>query len=371
MKLGIDAQHLSHDLTGIGRYTWEMLKELSQQPTQIVAYLPSAPVVDTASLPQVQFKIANMPSSLGRTLWAQTVLPWQAQQDDLDVFWSPAHRLPWLLSRRIPTAVTIHDVTWKIVPETMRRSTYWLERLCMPWALRRAQAILSDSQATTRDLVRLGMADAKKIHTVALGRTALPEPGPAGMLQARGIEPNYFLFVGTLEPRKNLSALLAAYASLQAQVKRSMQLVIVGGRGWGNLNLPDLLAQHQLHSHVKVLGFVDDALLSTLYKHAQFLAMPSLYEGFGLPALEAMAQGRCVLASAGTSIAEIVQDCGLLVDPRNTPQIARALHQLITEPAICQQLAAQAAQVAARFTWAGCGQQTLQALRLAQQATIK
>jgi glycosyltransferase involved in cell wall biosynthesis len=363
MKLGIDAQHLSHALTGIGRYTWEMLKELAKQPIEIVAYLPNAPVVDTSLVPDVKFRISSIPSSLGRTIWAQTILPWQARQDDLDLFWSPAHRLPFLLPRSLTCAVTIHDLTWKIVPETMKRSSYLLERVCMPHALRRAKVILSDSQATTLDLERLKMADKQKISTISLGHTALPSARSWSELEALGLQQDYFLFVGTLEPRKNLPALLTAYASLAPQVKQSTQLVIVGGRGWGDLNLSDLVAQHQLQSRVKVLGFVDDKLLSSLYQHAQFLAMPSLYEGFGLPALEAMSNGRCVLGSAGTSIEEIVQNCGLLVDPLNTAQIAQALHALISQPQLRERLAANARQVAASFTWEKCCNQTLAAFR--------
>ena len=362
MKLGIDAQHLSHALTGIGRYTWEMIKQLSLQPIEIVAYLPSKPVVDIALTPQVHFNISNFSSNIGRTLWAQTILPWQANQDQLDAFWSPAHRLPFLLNRSVNSVVTIHDLTWKIVPQTMKRSTYWLERICMPYALKTSHVIVSDSFATTRDLLSMHMADSQKIHTIHLGHTELPDARPRSDLYDLGLKKDYFLFVGTLEPRKNLSHLLSAYSSLPPRVKDQAQLVIVGGRGWGKLNLADLLVEHELTNHVHVLGFVDDTLLSTLYQHALFLAMPSIYEGFGLPVVEAMSRGLCILGSRGTSIEEIAQDAGLMINPLNVQNIAQGLQQLITSAELRESLAASSRIVASGFTWKKCSQELMQAI---------
>jgi glycosyltransferase involved in cell wall biosynthesis len=367
MRVGIDAQHLSHALTGIGRYTWEMIKQLAQQPVEIVAYLPSQPVVDITTVPQVQFKISDFNSNLRRTAWAQTVLPWQANRDHLDAFWSPAHRLPFLLNRSIRSVVTIHDVTWKIAPHTMKRSTYWLERLCMPHALKKSQVIVSDSYATTQDLLRLQMADPQKIRTIHLGHTQLPHAGPRSDLHASGLQKDYFLFVGTLEPRKNLHALLSAYASLAPAVKDQAELLIVGGRGWGALNLPDLLVKHQLTEHVKVLGFVDDAQLSTLYQHALFLAMPSIYEGFGLPVVEAMSKGLCVLGARETSVEEIAQSAGLMINPHDVQDIAQALQQLITNAALRENLSSSARMTASRFTWERCSQELLHAMHQSLQ----
>jgi glycosyltransferase involved in cell wall biosynthesis len=362
MRIGIDAQHLSQPLTGIGRYTWEVLKQIATNPVEIVAYLPNKPVVDTRLVPNVRFKASDFSSNIGRTFWAQTVLPYHANRDQLDVYWGPAHRLPFFLKPHLRTAVTIHDVTWKMAPETMKRSTYWLDRICMPYALERATVVMADSNCTASDLKRFQLAAPDKVHTVPLGYTQLPKPGEFHELKPLGVEDNYFLFVGTLEPRKNLHRLLMAYSKLGPTIRDQAQLVIVGGKGWGKHSLTDTIEQLDLGKRVCVLGYVDDATLSTLYKHAMFLAMPSIYEGFGLPALEAMANGLCILGSKNTSIEEISNGCGLMVDPLNDVSILDALRQLISEKHLREQLAAYSVKTTSVYEWSTCSDRILKIL---------
>jgi glycosyltransferase involved in cell wall biosynthesis len=363
MKIGIDAQHLSRPLAGIGRYTWEVLKQIARHPVEIIAYLPNKPVVDINLVPNVRFKVSGFSSNIGRTLWAQSVLAYHANRDQLDVFWGPAHRLPFLLKHQLRTAVTIHDLTWKMAPDTMKRSTYWLDRICMPYAVKRATVVMSDSNCTTSDLKRLRLTTPEKIHTVPLGYTQLPEPGEFAELKSLGIEDNYFLFVGTLEPRKNLYRLLTAYSKLHPKVKDQAQLVIVGGKGWGKHSLIDIIHQLDLGKRVSVLGYIDDSTLSTLYKHAMFLAMPSLYEGFGLPALEAMANGLCLLGSQNTSIDEIAQECGLMINPVNEEEIVTALNRLICDSGLRYKLSFAAKEKASAFQWIKCSASMLNLLK--------
>lgn len=361
MRIGIDAQHLSQSLTGIGRYTWEVLKQLATYPVEIIAYLPQRPIVDTNAVPNVRFEVSNFSSNVGRTLWAQTVLPYKANRDQLDVFWGPAHRLPFLLNSRLRTAVTIHDITWKIAPETMKRSTYWLDRICMPYALKRASVVISDSDCTTGDLRRLQLTTPDKVHTVHLGHTQLPEAGEFDKLRPLGVKDNYFLFVGTLEPRKNLRRLIMAYSKLHPAVRDEAQLVIVGGKGWGTDDLIGIVNQLSLSSRICILGYVNDKMLSTLYKHAMFLAMPSIYEGFGLPALEAMANGLCVLGPKNTSVQEIAQGCGLMVNPLIEEEIVSALERLIKDRDLRQKLSSKAEHNALAYQWSTCSAATLKA----------
>jgi glycosyltransferase involved in cell wall biosynthesis len=362
MRIGIDAQHLSQPLTGIGRYTWEVLKQIATNPVEIVAYLPNKPVVDTRLVPNVRFKASDFSSNIGRTFWAQTVLPYHANRDQLDVYWGPAHRLPFFLKPHLRTAVTIHDVTWKMAPETMKRSTYWLDRICMPYALERATVVMADSNCTASDLKRFQLAAPDKVHTVPLGYTQLPKPGEFYELKPLGIEENYFLFVGTLEPRKNLHRLLRAYSKLSPTVRDQARLVIVGGKGWGKHSLIDTIEQLGLGKRVCILGYINDSMLSTLYKHAKFLAMPSIYEGFGLPALEAMANGLCVLGSKDTSIEEIAHNCGLMVNPLSENEILVALDRLISDDLLRRRLVVSARQRASNYQWHQCSTATFELL---------
>jgi len=162
---------------------------------------------------------------------------------------------------------------------------------------------------------------------------------------------SFFLFVGTLEPRKNLTRLLQAYDSLPLSIKEKMKLVIVGGKGWGKVNLLDMITQLDLTEHVKVLGRVDDMALATLYANAQFLVMPSLYEGFGLPLVEAMSYGTPVLTANNSSMPEVAGNAGLLVDALDVESIADGLQEMITNNRLRERLAKNAKLNVSRFSW--------------------
>jgi len=143
-------------------------------------------------------------------------------------------------------------------------------------------------------------------------------------LASLGIVKPYVLFVGTLEPRKNLRRLLGAWAGLPAALRQSHQLVIAGGKGWGGVDVPQLVQALGLGDTALVLGYVSDAQLAGLYAHARFLAMPSLYEGFGLPLVESMAHGVPVLTANCSAMPEVAGDAGVLVNPLSEPDIASA-----------------------------------------------
>ena len=353
MKVGVDARLLSRPLTGIGRYTLEMCRSLSKQE-RITLYLYSpSPILDDAkkNLPPARFRTMNWQNGVLRQLWAESCLPLWAKMDDVDVFWGPAHRLPRLLPRAIPAVVTIHDLVWKYASETMRSATYFLEKIQMPSAVRVADAVVVDSQSTA-DAVSLEFSvDADSLAVIPLAASHISNIVSFDALHEFGVDHPFFLFVGTLEPRKNLAGLLAAYAVLPETVRSGMMLVIVGGKGWGGVNLQETIARLGLGDHVKVLGYVDEPTLAMLYAHAKFLAMPSLYEGFGLPLVEATAHGTPVLTANNSSMPEVAGDAGLLVDALDVDSIACGLNQLITDDQLLAGLAANAKLNAARFSW--------------------
>lgn len=359
MRIGVDARLLSIPLVGVGRYTYQMVLILARSGHELVLYSPG-PLTNACPVPDgVVVRAGHFHSRIGRMLWSQTLLPYWVRRDRIDLFWGPAHRLPRFLPSWIPAVVTIHDLVWKFAPETMRPVSLFFERRLMPEAVRKADLVMADSLSTARDLIDAFPELEGRVRVVHLGSTPLPMTESKEVLPQLGISIPYFLFVGTLEPRKNLERLLRAYASLPDAVRSRMALVIAGGKGWGGVDLSAVIEQLGVSDNVLMLGYVTDQQLSTLYRHASFLAMPALYEGFGLPLVEAMSCGVPVLTSNTSSMPEIAGNAGLLVDPLDEHAIAEGLHTLIDDDARRAALAGRAEEQAAKFSWEKAAKETL------------
>lgn len=351
-RIGVDAGLLSETVTGIGRYTQEMLSALIGYGHDWTLYSHRPIVVGGGrSHGNVRIRAANLPWRGVRMLWAQSILPWWAAQDGIELFWAPTHRLPRYLPNRIARVVTIHDLVWKHAGQTMRPQSRWLDAKFMPEAVRLADRVIAVSEHTARDLLMAMPEAADKVRVVPLGVSALSEPSAPEILHALGIGAPYILFVGTLEPRKNLRRLLEAYAALPDNARNSVQMVIAGGKGWGGVDVSSIAARLNIGDRVHIVGHASDALLSALYAYALFLAMPSLYEGFGLPLVEAMARGRPVLTSNCASMPEVAGDAGLLVDPSDVNSISNGLLSMVMDHSLRQRLAGNALPSAARYSW--------------------
>jgi glycosyltransferase involved in cell wall biosynthesis len=222
-----------------------------------------------------------------------------------------------------------------------------LDILKIPFSLKRSSHVATISNATKDSIVREFNYNPKKISIVYNGvspKKHIPQ-------QHTKITAPYILFVGTLEPRKNLEGLLTAYAQLDTHIRDDAHLVIAGGKGWGDVNLTHIIEQLNLKSHVHLMGYVTEEELDSLYANALFLAMPSLYEGFGLPIIEAMSHGRCVLTSKNSSMPEAAGKAGHLIDPFNIDSIKQGLLTMITNEAIRHDLESHAKKHAAHFSW--------------------
>jgi glycosyltransferase involved in cell wall biosynthesis len=363
MKIGVDARLLSRPLTGIGRYTLEMCRALSQIPEiSLFLYSPS-PIPDEVrrKFSSAKFKTMNWNNGLLRQLWSESYLPLWAKMDAVDVFWGPTHRLPRFLPEAIPRVVTIHDLVWRFAGDTMRPLTYFLERMQMPFAVRAADVVVADSQATANAIKLEFDVDADNLMVVSLASNPIKNVACFDNLKEHGIKCPYFLFVGTLEPRKNLTRLLTAYSLLPKAVKLQTSMVIAGGKGWGKFNLEDKIASLDLGDYVRVLGYVDEPTLTALYANARFLAMPSLYEGFGLPLVEAMAHGIPVLTANNSSMPEVAGDAGILVEAENIDSIKEGLRQLLTNEVLRNTLGNNAKVQAIKFNWDDSARQLVSA----------
>lgn len=360
MRVGVDARLLSGPLTGIGRYTLELSKALIRYaPVQLSLYTPSS--VDDQiqqSLQPAQLKSGVFKSRLFKMVWSQTTLPYWANKDRIDLFWGATHRLPRYLSQSVARVVTIHDLVWKYAPQTMRPLSLIMEKRLMPEAMQLADVIMTDSQGTADGIAEAFPQYTSKVRVVHLGATPPISPPDFISLSQHGIHQPYFLFVGTLEPRKNLERLILAYALLPKSQRDQLSLIIAGGKGWGNLDLLTLLKKNGLEESVKLLGYVEEEQLAALYANACFLAMPSIYEGFGLPLVEAMQYGTPVLTSNTGCLAEIAGDAGILVNPLSIESISHGLGQLILDNHLLEILKLNAMHRGRQFTWQRCAEET-------------
>ncbi len=369
MKIGIDARLLARPITGIGRYTLEMCRALSKiGDASLYLYSPSPLLRQyVQDLDIADIKSGFWNNGIFRQLWSETYLPLWAKSDGVDIFWGAAHRLPHYLPSNMARVVTIHDLVWKYAGDTMRPLSRLLESYQMPFALGTADAVVANSQATADALKRAFPSHVDKLNVIPLGASE-PKAASIGTISQLGINCPYFLFVGTLEPRKNLVRLLTAFSGLDESIKNQAKLVIAGGKGWGHVHLLDEVNRLGLTNHVRPLGYVDEPTLSALYAHTLFLAMPSLYEGFGLPIVEAMSYGIPVLTANNSSMPEVAGAAGFFVDALDVGSIRNGLSEMIGNPELRNSLATKAQNNATRFNWDESAQQLVRVFEKAIHA---
>ncbi|MFN8454747.1 MAG: glycosyltransferase family 1 protein [Anaerolineae bacterium] len=313
-----------------------------------------------AALTYVETKIIPWPR-----LWTHLRLAAELRMRPPSALFVPAHVLP--LYCPVPALVTVHDLGYRYYPEAHRPFDRWY----LEWTTRRhtrvARHIIADSQATKADLVRFYGANPERITVVYLGRdeTLGRVNDPQLIATAKNkynIEGDYLLYLGTLQPRKNLLRLVEAFAQLinsgvQNYSFASLKLVIAGSKGW---LYNDIFARAQalgLAGRVLFPGFVAADDKAALLSGALAYVFPSLYEGFGLPVLEAMACGTPVLTSNSSSLPEVAGEAALLVDPHDTAHIIQGLSQLLTQPDLRCRLVEQGYRQIQRFSWARAAEQ--------------
>ena len=257
----------------------------------------------------------------------------------------------------------IYDLSFIRYPETVSRHHLFL-RTILPGVIRRSSAVLTISQTIRAEITVHYGIEPGRIHVVGPGCDLDRFDGdPRPEESIPNLPDEYFLFVGTLEPRKNLRGLLEAYATLKKQEPDCPPLVLAGGVGW---RVRDLLANLRAlsSSEVITLGYVPDHLIPVLYARALALVFPSFYEGFGLPALEAMASGCPVIGSNRSAIPEVLGDCGLLVDPYDSASIAAAMKRILDDASLRAQLSQKGRNRARSFTWERTGRELRDVLAL-------
>jgi glycosyltransferase involved in cell wall biosynthesis len=265
------------------------------------------------------------------------------------------------------SVITVHDLNFLYYPQFLTTESRRYYNQQISWAVQHADHILADSHATKSDLISLLDLPPEKVTVVHLAADPSFRPIPAPKRQRTAsqyqLEPGYILFVGTLEPRKNLPRLLQAYRMLLDEKVTSVDLVLIGGKGWLYDQIFQRVETLHLRQHVHFLHHVPDAHLPALYGAACVLTTPSLYEGFGLPALEAMACGTPVVVANRASLPEVVGPAGLLVDPEDPRDIADKLSRVLSETALRERMRRDGFTQASRFTWQHTARATLAVYR--------
>lgn len=254
-----------------------------------------------------------------------------------------------------PTVVTIHDVSFMGHPEWFPRRELRRMRVLIPLSARRATRVVTASEHAASQIVTLLRIPREKVQVIPIGVPPCVMPLDRGEARAQvaerfGLAGRYLLAVGLLQPRKNLQRLLEAFALL-APAHAELKLAVVGATGWGNEPLYQRLRELQLGDRVVLCGAVPDSELQALYRAAELLVYPSLYEGFGIPPLEAMRCGTPVAASRVTAIPEVVGDAAVLFDPLDPRDMAAAISQVLGDPTRAATLAAAGLARAESFTW--------------------
>jgi glycosyltransferase involved in cell wall biosynthesis len=299
-------------------------------------------------------------------LWTHLRLSVEMAMHAPDVLFVPAHVLPLIHPRR--SVATVHDLGFIYYPEAHRGADRRYLAWSTAWNVRRSTAVLADSRATRADLVKAYGVAESKVHVVYLGRddSLVPVRDSLTLERVRvryGIGQRYLLCVGTLQPRKNLGRVVEGFARLaSAPGMCDVQLVLAGKRGWLYEDLVAQTGREGLEGRVLFPGYVDDADLPALYGSALGYIFPSLYEGFGLPVLEAQACGAPVMTSNNSSLPEVAGDAALLVDPNDVDAIAEAMLRLATDETLRAELIERGFQNVKRFSWEKCARETLDVL---------
>jgi glycosyltransferase involved in cell wall biosynthesis len=361
MNILLDASAAVHQRAGIGRYTQELitaLLEVAPQHTYRIFYNRAAeagPQAPLNMLPATTIPTGDKPWRL-RVLLAHWLRKPQNRLLPADLFHATDNVLPFLT--HTPSVFTLYDLGHQLFPQTQSSPNRLYLRLMLGCFLRHARRVIAISESTRRDAMRLYGLPAEKIVVIPLGVNSRFQPAqPAEILAIRtryNLPEKFLLAVGTIEPRKNLAALLPVL-----QMDKRLRLVIAGKRGWLADEFFHQLDASGCHDRVMLLGRTPDEDLPALYSAARAFAFPSLYEGFGLPVLEAMACGTPVVCANTSSLPEVAGDAAILAAPNDPRAWQAAITRLWDDDNLHTDLSARGLQHAARFTWQQCAQQTV------------
>jgi glycosyltransferase involved in cell wall biosynthesis len=353
VRIGIDVRKL-HDF-GIGTYVRNLLRHLSRfdRSTEYILLCRPADVGLERQLgPNFRsVPVAAKPYSLAE----QVAVPHAVHGMGVDVFHTPHYVLPPLIG--VPSVVTIHDCIHLVFPQDLpSRLAYLYARTFLWTAAHRSTRVLTVSEASKRDILRFHRIPPEKIEVIYNAideRFGVPPPEEefTRVRERYQLDGNFILYAGNIKPHKNLDRLIEAFHQLRVEGHEDLTLLIIGDEISKYPTLRRAVHRHKLRKHVRFFGFVPDRTLAVLYRLARVFVFPSLYEGFGLPPLEAMASGTPVVTSNVSSLPEIAADAAILIDPYDPAAIAGGIRQVLVNEDLRKDLILRGQQCVRRYSW--------------------
>lgn len=357
MKVAVDVRSLMEgQVSGVGQYTQQMVRSLvniAPQHEYHLFYNSASPIQLPDFGPSVHIHAFRYPNKILNGLqWGLTWPQWDTLLPKVDVMFVPSLRLV-PLSRHIPLVSVVHDLSFEHFPELFNaRRRIWHGMMRPKVLAERSDAIITVSQHTKADVIHLYGIAKEKVHVIYSG---------VNLLEGRihPTLPEYFiLYLGTLEPRKNVDSLIRAYSAIANSVKQD--LVIAGSPGWSFGAIEEAMRQSPVKERIHVIGFVPEEEKAALYAAADLFVYPSLYEGFGFPPLEALLSGTPVVTSFNSALPEVVGQWATLIDPHNVSELALVLHELLQDIPVVREETKKA--IREQYSWEKAAQQTLAVL---------
>lgn len=359
MKIGVDIREIRPHMAGKGRYTNELVRALIRMDTRNTYYVFGFHKPELPYSSRVHF--VQLHGRFGRWLF---VLRSKIKKYGIGVFLSPTSYLAALVAP-VPTVMVVHDLA--VFLDKHARPSWRvkvIERASFALASRRVAHMIAISEYTKRSMVTHFRIPDSKITVTPLSviHTHDHRTGPKIVASQYHLPDRFILFVGTLEPRKNIENLIEGYARLPQALRAVIPLILVGQRGWNTEGIDERIKRYHVEASIREIGFVSDTDLPALYELATVFCYPSWYEGFGLPVLEALSYGVPTITSKTTSLPEVAGDSALLIDPAEPKQITTALNRLLTDATLRDTLRTRGKTRAKLFSWEKTARITLDTL---------
>jgi len=366
MHIGVSLHHLGEHGGGVDVYTRRVLSEMLKLPSRhefLFLYRDPARIGAFGTFPHLSELVIGAPTKL---LWDQVALPRAASCAKVDLLFNPKYSLPLFTST--PGVFVLHGIDWYQMPWGSRWRDRLSHRHLVPRYIERAAAVVCVSESVRQEVLQLFPVAPERVSTVHYGVDeeffGEDPPGTEAALRARfDLSRPFFLFVGQIYPPKNMARVLDAFARLGPEL--GIQLAVAGEHRWLCEREMERMRSPELAPWVRLCGWSDRPTLRALYRSARALVFPSLYEGFGLPIVEAMAAGCPVITSNGWSMRELAEGAALLVEPTDAGSIERAMRQVAESAALRDDLIARGAARVKAFSWQNCAIGTLNVLEAA------